>query len=560
MSNVTSPHRLPADTICSKDNKGFLGGLAKRLHLERYSLYLLFLLCAFIIFNLIKNHYLGLHVDEALWWIHTKHLQAGYFSHPPFIVFELFIITRTLGDSPLALRVGSLAFTTGSLLLIYFVYVDMFKNRRWAFLVTLLVSILPITIFWLTLAHQDSPFIFFSLLTLFLVWKAISRSESKYWYLAGLSAGLMLLCKLQAAIIFPSLFLFLLTSRQNRSWLKKKEPYLAFAIVVVMFIPTLIWYISHNFEPITYQITNRPGFLDQGFVGYISSVTTHIGKEILVLSPFVYLASLFGIACACWLGYFNRGDYDQRFQLLLWLSAPVILFFTITGGPPNWAIIGHFISLIAVAGALPILLRRAQRFSMQRTWLPLLVTLCLSFAFIFGLATLTIAGGDLLQNEYQGLAEKVEEVREEMSDETTYLAGPYFFIPAEVAYYLKDHEFQGYSMAFLVYEHEVVGVGGSSYKPWTPMEEIVGKDMLFIDSEMNPDGYDTPVSFWEEKLAPYFERVDPPVIFSYKKWGNDVRRYYIFKCYGFKGPDEYMDNKGEISRYINRHHTTQKNK
>ncbi|MFW6113943.1 MAG: hypothetical protein ACOC78_03360, partial [Actinomycetota bacterium] len=125
------------------------------------------------------------------------------------------------------------------------------------------------------------------------------------------------------------------------------------------------------------------------------------------------------------------------------------------------------------------------------------------------------------------------------------------FIPSEIAYYDKDG-FDGYTLAFQVYEHEVIGAGDSEYSPWVPLDELVGEDLLFVDAEMNPDEFDTPISYWERKLRPYFERVGEPVVFEYEKWGSDIRRFYIFPCYGFKGCSAGMDSKGEVEEYVNR--------
>lgn len=532
-------------------DKGLVDSVAERLHTDRYTVYLALLLFLYTVFHLVMNLLMGLQVDEANWLMQTDHLQAGYFFHPPFIVYELLVVSRIFGESPLALRMGSLLFTLGSLLLIFRLSVEMFDDRKWALITTLVVALLPITNYWLTLAHQDPPFIFFNLLTALLVWRAVDRDRKFYWYTAGVSAGFMLLCKLQAVIFFPGLLLFLLISNKSRRWLRRKEPYLGFGIVVVMFLPTFIWYLSHRFEPITYQLSNRPGFLNYGPLEYISFVLAHIGKEMLVLSPFVYLLSILGIIYGCYLGYFGKKGRDERFQMLFWLSAPVVLFFTLTGGPPYWAVPGHFFSLIAVSGALPLFVSRTTRRSIKRWWRPAFVILILLPSLVFSVGTMLIAGGDLDQNEWRPLAERVDEVRKEMEADEVYLAGPYYFIPSEIAYYDKD-DFAGYTLAFQVYEHEVVSAGTSEYSPWVPLDELVGKDFILVDVEMNPDGFDTPVSYWVEKLPPYFERVDQPVIFEYEKWGNDIRRYYIFKAYGFKGHRPEMNNSGEVREYVDR--------
>jgi hypothetical protein len=524
--------------------------LAARLHLSRYSFYLVILLAVFVILHLIKSCFMGLQVDEANWLMQTKYLSAGYFYHPPFIAYELFAITKVFGDGLLAIRLGSIFFTTGSLLLIYLLFRAMFHDERWAFWTTLVLAILPITNFWLMLAIQDSPFLFFTLLTTWLLWRIASEDKRNYCYLAGITSGLMLLCKLQAWLFFLGIFLFVLASRENRRWLRRKETYLAILIVILMFLPTFIWYIGRNFEPITYQLRNRPGFLNYGFFGYVVLVIEHIAKEMLVLSPFVYLFSIFGLIYGGYLGYSAKGERDRRFQFLFCLSAPVIIFFTITGGPPYWAIPGHFICLVAAAGALPVWFSRTSHARLQRFWRPVFWGTCVIVPLLMTAGAMTITIADHVRNEYKPLAEKIEGVREGMGSDEVYLAGAYYHIPSEIAYY-EDGKFQGYTILFQVYEHPVIRAGDNTYTPWTSSQDLVGKDIIFVDAENNLDDYSTPASYWEEKLAPYFERVEGPIIFSYNNLFGSERIFYIFKCYGFKGPDPQMDTKGDIHTYIN---------
>ncbi|MBC7231504.1 MAG: hypothetical protein H5T74_14080 [Actinobacteria bacterium] len=200
---------------------------------------------------------------------------------------------------------------------------------------------------------------------------------------------------------------------------------------------------------------------------------------------------------------------------------------------------------------------RSSRFSRPRTsnervkrlWYPAYVTLCLVLVLFFTLPAVVLTNGDQLQNEWKPLAERVVEVSEEMGSGKPYLASPYYFAPAEIAYYAKD-ALAGYTVAFLVYEHSVLGSGGSKYAPWIPVDSVVGEDLVFVDCETNPDNFDTPIAYWERKLPAYFEHVDPPETFSYTKRGKDVRDFYIFKCYGFKGSDGEMDRRGEVRDFV----------
>lgn len=529
--------------------KGYLHRIKSLSYKEHYRLYLAILLLTFFLAHLARNSFLGIHVDEANWWMQTKYLQLGYFYHPPFIVYELFIITKIFGDGPLALRLGSLFFTTASLYLVFLLVNDIFKSEKLALITTLMISLLPLTNYWVLIAHQDAPLIFFWLLTIFFLWRAMVIEKKHYWYLAGLSSGAMLLTNLRSTLLFLGALLFLLTTRKQRNWLKKKEPYLALLIAGAIFSPTFLWYASHHFEPLTYQLSNRPGFLHNPFPTYILGLVKHAGWEALALTPFIYLFSLYGLIYGGYLGFVTK---DQRFRYLFWLSAPMIILFGLTGGPPYWAFPGHTVALIAAANSLPLLPSKIRLRLSRKVWIPLfvglfmLLPLACSFTFCYFYATTST-----IHNGWKELAETLETVKENTeAGGELYLSGPYYFIPSEVCYYDRE-DFQGYTLAFRVYENKVMAEN-SNYSPWIPLETLVGKDMIFVDEKLNPDGYETPVSYWIEKLNPYFQRVENPIILVEYRGEKTFRTFYIFVCHGFKGTDSRMDRKGEVREYINR--------
>ncbi len=524
--------------------------VADRFHTDRYIVYLAITLAVFFLFHIIKDAFVPLHVDEAYWWLLTKRpLQAAYYMHPPFKVLELLAMTRIFGDNPLGVRLGSAIWSTSALFMVFVLSREIFKNKRWAFYVTLLVALLPLTNYWMVLGHQESFLILGWLVTTYLVWMAVSRDRKGFWYLAGISIGITLLNNMRSSLFFPGILLFLITSEEGRVWLRKKEPYLAFCIPVVMFIPSFLWYVSQHFKPITDQLTNHPGFLHNGFFGYLEAVGVHLLEETFVFSPFVWLLSIFSTVYGCFLGYFDKLGKDRRFQYLFCLSCPIIIFYAITAGTPYWAFPGHLLSLIAASGAIPILLSRTSNQRLKRYWYPAYIAILVIVVLFVTIPTLVVTQGDLIQNDWRALSEDLEEIAATMPGDA-YVAAPYFSLPAEVAYYdLHKGDFAGFTQAFVVYDHPVWGSGSSDYAPWVPLDDLVGKDFIFVDVEKNPDEYRTPPSYWTQKLAPYFERVEGPIIFSYKKWFSDVRNYWIFKCYGFKGPDAAMDD-NDVRQYV----------
>lgn len=551
LKRLPLPGRPPVVKGCSgstggSDVENVFDKIAAQLHSDRSPVYLAILLIAFVAFNAIRNAWVGVHLDEANWLMQTEHLQAGYFFHPPFIVYELYALTKLLGTSPFVLRLGSLAFATLSLILIYAISSDMFKERGWALLTTLIVAVLPITNYWLTLGQQDPPMISLWLLTVYLVWQAVSQERPGYWYMAGLSAGFMLLCNLRSTLLFPGLFLYLLTSGENRHWLRRKDPYLAFASTLLMFLPTFIWYARHHFEPIIHQLKSRPGFVQYDIKGHIAFLLVHVLKEMIVLSPFVYLLSIFGVIYGSYLSFLGESS-DDRFKLLFWASAPSIVFFQITGGNAYWALPGHLVSLIAASGALPLLLSRTSRQFLLDYSHPALLVLCVLIAALLTAGTLAIVG-DGGRRDCKQLAQKVDEIIDGLNGKEAYVASAYYFIPSLMSYYQKVKP-AGYTLAFQVYQHKALGAGKSSeYSPWVPLNSIKGKDIIFIDEKMTPDGFEVPDSYWAEKLKPYFESLDEPTIVVGRERGKS-RVFYIFTGKGFKGPDANINDNAGLDQY-----------
>ncbi len=511
----------------------------------RNLIYLAAIVLAFVVVTAIRDWWTGVHLDEANWLMQTEHLQAGYFFHPPFLVYELFAIKKLLGTSPFALRSGSLAFTTVSLILVHAISMKIFGDPVGAAMATLVVAALPITNYWLTLGQQDPPMMTFWLMTMYLVLEAISKERPGYWYLAGITAGFMRLCNLRSSVLPVGIFAYLLTSARDRHWLARKEPYQGFAITVAMFIPTLIWYARHRFEPILYQLRNRPGFMQYDLPGYLRFVLVHVIKEKIVLSPAGYALSALGITYGGYQSLKRNGD--ERFRFLFWTSAPMVAFFTVTGGSAYWAVPGHMVSLIAAMGALPEILSRTRWKRLEGLSPKSIASLSALLALLFTAGTLAIVG-DGGKADSMKLAGEVDRVLGDMPVEETYVASSDYFLPSIVYYYQKQRP-AGYTLAFQVFEHKALAAGKTSkYSPWTPLESIAGKNMVFVVEQKTPDGFELPESYWSEKLEPYFESLGEPNVVVGRERGKS-RVFYVFACSGFKGPDELIDDKSGLARY-----------
>lgn len=522
---------------CEPAQECLLGGWTGKLAL---------LLTIFFLAHTLKSLFLGVHVDEANWWMQSRHLSAGYYFHPPFTAFIVRAGTFLFGDGAVGLRTAHLLLAAASLALVYLLCRELGIDGRWSFLAVLLLACLPFTNYWITMVVVDTPMIFFSLLFAVFVWRSLTVDERRYWCLAGVSAGFMLLSKLQSVLFILGTLLFLVTSPRIRPSLRRKEPYLAMVLVLIIITPTIAWYAIHDFEPIIYQLTSRPGFLHSGAGDYLLKLAKHVGWEALSLSPFVYLFSIFGLICGGYLGFKRR---KPEMIFLFWLALPGLVFFTLTGGPPRWGFSSHLFSLILAVDSASMLLGttpspRSRRLQAAAYWgLFLLPCLAItSLAVYFGVFSALHSGWKEVANAVGDLAS----TQEGGEGSAPVVASPYYFISSEIAYHERGRPLD-YTIAFLVYENEVM-CDNSSYSPWVPLNRLEGRDFIFVDERDNPDGFRTPASFWESKLSTYFREVGKPIVLCLSSPGGE-REFYIFRCLGFKGLDAEMDSRGEVRRY-----------
>jgi hypothetical protein len=168
------------------------------------------------------------------------------------------------------------------------------------------------------------------------------------------------------------------------------------------------------------------------------------------------------------------------------------------------------------------------------------------------MGTTLVITGSQIWNVWKPLTAKIEQAKYSMGEgNRVYFASPHYYLPSEIGHLEKD-KFAGYTVIFRAYEQQNAAAATSDYTPWTSPKKLVGKDILFVAEKQSSDGFDTPSSFWVQKMKPYFDRVDKPIVFRTKKFSTKYREFYLIRAYGFKGPDSKMDNPGEARRYVER--------
>ncbi len=246
------------------------------------------LLIGIVLLNIIFDNRFQLHYDEAYYWVWAHNLSWSYFDHPPMIAYMI-RLTSFLGYSEVYVRLSAIITTTITIIIIYRLAHKMFGQEvaNIAVLLALACPLIEGVFFVVTI---DSPLLMFWALTLYAFYRGVFDNRVKFIYLAGFFAGCGLLSKYTAILIFPGLFLFLLTSKEYRYFLTKPHLYLAFLIALMVFSPVLWWNYQHEWASFTYQFKHGIGeelkFSGQSFGDYW-------GGNTLVAGPLLFLAMLY---------------------------------------------------------------------------------------------------------------------------------------------------------------------------------------------------------------------------------------------------------------------------
>ena len=465
--------------------------------------------------------------DEAYYWQWSRHLDWGYYDNTPLMAPVIRLFTGLLGSTELGVRAGS---TLCSLVISVFVYLlaKRLLGTTVALVSLVLANVIPLFAAGSVIMTQDPVQLAFWAATLYVAHRALT-DKPNWWYGAGLLAGLAAQAKLNALILLPSLFLYILLSPSARTrWLKKPQPYLAGLIALFVFSPFLWWNHTHGnaFWLHAHAMSSRGSGHDGA-----KWVLRFLGDQALLISPVVFLTYLYTLYDG------GRRGVKEGDEAVLYLWCPsAVTFATIMATAlkskveGNWAVAAYVSGVILVAA---VIVRAWQSgHTLGRAWA------CASFgvAIVLGSValfpqTLYVVGVKLPRpeqdrtNELYGwrtLAARVAREQIAMGGDP-FVFGINYRMPSEAAFYLPGQP-QSYAL-FLNYK-------ASEYMFWEDPNALKGRNAIFLNDTDNQDHFDD--------LRAVFARVEPqPPLLLYRNppYATPIRTIQVVRCYGFKGYD-----------------------
>jgi len=467
--------------------------------------------------------------DEAHYWEWSRRLDWSYYSKGPMVALLIGISTRLGGHTEFWVRLPAVLLGTALAGLAYLLARRIFQSERAGFLSVVLLSVAPLYAAGSFLMTIDPPFVFCWGLAGVWLCRAVRRRTQGAWYGAGIAFGVGLLSKYTMFMLVPCVLLWLLLSPRLRPWLRRREPYEAAFLGLLIFSPVIVWNARHGWlsgRHVLIQAGTGSRWTPAALLGGPEFFAAQLG----VVSPILFVLMLLAVVWA-WREGIRQGRDDLL--LLACLSAPVFLFFQcwsfVTKVQANWAAHAYFTAALAVAGWSETWSQWAERRRARRRLNGLLLASIILPACLLPVAVLPDLLGffgarvpaalDLVSKRLRGWPELGEAVSEAMrtAPHPPFLVSDRYQIASELAFYVE-----GNPRVF----NANLGRRMNQYDLWGGWEALGGRDGLFVSY-----GSGEP----PEELRAAFQQVERIRVVPIAHRGQHLRDFSIYWGRGFLG-------------------------
>ncbi|MEQ1667214.1 MAG: glycosyltransferase family 39 protein [Sulfuriferula sp.] len=232
-------------------------------------------LWATLLIKLTLAFFLPMSGDEAYFIVWARHLDYGYYDHPPMVGWLLYGM-RWFGDSEVLMRLPAVVFSTLMGVGIYRLLKPWDAERAAWVAIVFLIS--PINILNV-LITTDTPLIFFAFVSVYMLVRAVQQDKLFYYALSGLALGLAFLSKYFAVLLGVAyLFFVLFTPGLKRRWL-------GLAVLVLAAMPAVAvnvyWNYTHCWDNILFNLYNR----NEGAQFSLNNVWLYVVTTLYLMTP-----------------------------------------------------------------------------------------------------------------------------------------------------------------------------------------------------------------------------------------------------------------------------------
>ena len=360
----------------------------------------------FIIRCLIAG-YTGLGIGESYYFRGALNFDLSYFDQPPLFFWLSGISVKIFGLNNFGLRFPAVLLFAGTSWLMFLVTRKLFTAKAgfWAVATMNLSAVFTVAIAcWF---QPDAPLMFFWMLATYyivqlMVGPGAEKSEAtRYsrrtwllWLAVGVSMGFATLSKYHVLFLFAGVFMFVVTNKSQRHWLRHPGPYLAVLITIIMASPVLLWNAHNGWVSFVFQ-GSRAGASGEHFKLHFDWFFRSIGGQAAFLLPWIW----FPIVRQLYISFKLRKQL-LAYSFTFWMAILPLVFFTVVTLWSNlqfhfhWQAPGYMMLFIPLGFAIDRCLNTVGRAKdITRTWL--------KFSIYFTIITIGVLGTHMVTGFWQ---------------------------------------------------------------------------------------------------------------------------------------------------------------
>jgi len=204
------------------------------------------IILAFVALRMIAAVYTPLLIDEAYYWMLSRHVAGGYYDHPPMFALVIRLGTMIAGDTQFGIRLVSILLALPMSWAVYRAAAILFESHRVGSTAAIQFNVTMMVSLGTMLVTPDTPLMLASSFVLLSLVKVDQTGRGAWWLAVGAATGTALLSKYTALFFGPIILIWLVAVPRLRHWLLSPWPYLGALIALVMFVPVLHWNADHQ--------------------------------------------------------------------------------------------------------------------------------------------------------------------------------------------------------------------------------------------------------------------------------------------------------------------------
>src|SRR6185312_16234120 len=161
---------------------------------------------------------LPLSADEAYYWLWSRHLDWGYYDHPPLIAYAIRAGTAMFGEIPFGVRLIGLLSSIVASIAVWRAGAIVLKDEKAGGYACLFFNLSLMIAIEAMAATPDALAVATAALFLWALAKVEETGRGAWWLAAGMAAGIGLLAKYTTFFLGAGTLVWLLADKRQRRW------------------------------------------------------------------------------------------------------------------------------------------------------------------------------------------------------------------------------------------------------------------------------------------------------------------------------------------------------